>query len=62
MKPFFMIPDVSNVSGVIPVLGFENVEDLIQREGLVYEKFTDVLFTGETDETLYRGSYHTCVN
>ena len=31
------------------------MDDLVQREGLYYQKFTDVPFTGEIDEGLERG-------
>ena len=32
------------------------MNDLVQREGLFYEKFTDIPFTGEIDEGLKRGN------
>jgi antitoxin component YwqK of YwqJK toxin-antitoxin module len=31
--------------------------DLVQREGLYYEKFTDVPFSGKIDEGLWRGLF-----
>lgn len=34
-----------------------SMDDLVQREGLYYEKFTDVPFTGEIDEGLERGAF-----
>jgi antitoxin component YwqK of YwqJK toxin-antitoxin module len=33
------------------------MDDLVYREGLYYEKFTDVRFTGEIDEGLKRGLF-----
>ena len=33
------------------------MDDLVQREGLWYKKFTDVPFTGEIDEGLEKGNY-----
>jgi antitoxin component YwqK of YwqJK toxin-antitoxin module len=33
------------------------MDDLVQREGLYYQKFTDVPFTGEIDEGLERGNF-----
>nr|BDD45951.1 hypothetical protein 15 [Alphaproteobacteria bacterium] len=33
------------------------MDDLVQREGLHYQKFTDVPFTGEIDEGLQRGNF-----
>lgn len=33
------------------------LEDLVSRDGLVYEKFTNVPFTGEIDEGLFRGNF-----
>ena len=34
-----------------------SMDDLVEREGLYYQKFTDVPFTGEIDEELKRGNY-----
>jgi len=36
-------------------LGLE-MDDLVQREGLYYEKFTNIPFSGKIDEGLERGS------
>ena len=33
------------------------MDDLVKREGLYYQKFTDVPFTGEIDEGLERGNF-----
>ena len=33
------------------------IDDLVQREGLYYQKFTDVPFTGELNEGSFRGSF-----
>ena len=33
------------------------IDDLVYREGLYYQKFTDVPFTGEIDERLERGKF-----
>ena len=32
-------------------------DDLVERDGLIYKKFTDVPFTGEVDEGLMQGSF-----
>jgi len=37
-------------------LGLE-MDDLVQREGLYYEKFTNIPFSGKIDEGLERGSF-----
>lgn len=34
----------------------ETIDDLVYRNGLYYQKFTDVPFTGEIDEGEFRGS------
>jgi len=33
-----------------------SMDDLVERDGLLYKKFTDVPFTGEIDEGSYQGS------
>ena len=33
------------------------MDDLVERDGLFYKKFTDAPFTGEIDEGLKRGSF-----
>ena len=33
-----------------------SVDDLVERDGLLYKKFTEVPFTGEIDEGSYQGS------
>ena len=33
------------------------MDDLVEREGIYYKKFTDVPFTGKVDEGLVRGSF-----
>ena len=33
------------------------MDDLVERDGLYYQKFTDVPFTGEIDEGLKRGNF-----
>ena len=33
-----------------------SVDDLVERDGLFYKKFTDALFTGEIDEGSAQGS------
>ena len=35
----------------------EGFDDLIERDGLFYKKFTDAPFTGEIDEGLERGPF-----
>ena len=34
-----------------------SADDLVERDGLFYKKFTDVPFTGEVDEGLKQGSF-----
>lgn len=55
MKPLFTIPLVLMSLVSFPSWGL-SMDDLVQREGLYYQKFTDVPFTGEVDEGLKRGS------
>ena len=56
MKPHFIIPLVLLSLVSFPSWGL-SVDDLVQREGLYYQKFTDIPFTGEIDEGLERGNF-----
>lgn len=51
MKTLFIIPLV-----LMPLVSFPSwgltMDDLVQRDGLYYEKVTDVPFTGDIDEGL----------
>tara|TARA_Y200000002_G_C22637691_1_gene645475 strand:- start:1293 stop:1496 length:204 start_codon:yes stop_codon:yes gene_type:complete len=53
MKTPFIIPLV-----LMPLVSFPSwdltMDDLVQRDGLYYEKVTDVPFTGDIDEGLAR--------
>ena len=37
-------------------VGADSIDDLVRREGLYYKKFSDVPFTGEINEGLFRGN------
>ena len=54
MKTLFIIPLVLMSLVSFPSWGL-TMDDLVQREGLYFQKFTDVPFTGEVDEGLKRG-------
>ena len=49
MRTLFIIPLVLMSLVSLPSWGL-SMDDLVQREGLYYQKFTDVPFTGEVDE------------
>ena len=49
MRTLFIIPLVLISLVSLPSWGL-SMDDLVQREGLYYQKFTDVPFTGEVDE------------
>ena len=55
MRTLFIIPLVLISLVSFPGWGL-TIDDLVQREGIYYKKFTDVPFTGEIDEGEYRGS------
>ena len=55
MKSLFIIPLVLMSLVSSPSWGVA-YDDLVQRAGLYYEKFTATPFTGEIDEGLARGS------
>ena len=55
MKSLFIIPLVLLSLVSFPSWG-ETMDDLVEREGLYYKKFTAVPFTGEVDESLNLGS------
>ena len=52
----FIIPLVLMSLVSFPSWGL-TMDDLVQRDGLYYKKFTDVPFTGEIDEGLERGNF-----
>lgn len=54
MKKVIIIPLVLMSLVSFPSWGL-TMDDLVQREGLYYKKFTDVPFTGVVDKGLYRG-------
>ena len=56
MKSHSIIPLVLMCLVSFPSWGL-TMDDLVQREGLYYQKFTDVPFTGEIDEGLERGNF-----
>ncbi len=55
MRTLFIIPLVLLSLVSFPSWGL-TMGDLVKREGLYYQKFTDVPFTGEIEEGLKRGS------
>ena len=55
MRTLFIIPLVLMSLVSFPSWGL-TIDDLVQREGVYYKKFTDVPFTGEIDEGTERGS------
>ena len=56
MKPHSIIPLVLMSLMSFPGWGL-TMDDLVVREGLYYEKFTNVPFTGEIDEGSERGHF-----
>ena len=56
MKTLFIIPLVLMSLVSFPSWGL-SMDDLVEREGLYFQKFTDIPFTGEIDEGLTRGNY-----
>ena len=56
MRTIFIIPLVLMSLVSFPSWGL-SMDDLVQREGVYYKKFTDVPFTGEIDEGLERGLF-----
>ena len=56
MKSLFIITLVLMSLVSFPSWGL-TMDDLVQREGLHYQKFTDVPFTGEIDEGLVMGNF-----
>ena len=56
MRTPFIIPLVLMSMVSFPSWGL-TMDDLVQRDGLYYQRFTDVPFTGEIDEGLARGSF-----
>ena len=56
MKTHFITPLVLILLVSFPSWGL-TMDDLVVREGLYYEKFTNVPFTGEIDEGLERGNF-----
>ena len=55
MKSAYIVPLVLMSLMSSPSWGL-TMEDLVQRDGLFYEKFTSTPFTGEINEALHRGS------
>ena len=55
MRTIFIIPLVLLSLVSFPSWGL-TTNDLVKRDGLYYQKFTDVPFTGEIDEGLEKGS------
>ena len=55
MKSLFIIPLVLMSLISFPSWGL-SMDDLVERGGLYYEKFTSTPFTGELDEGQHRGS------
>ena len=55
MKPLFIIPLVLMSLVSFPSWGL-TMDDLVQRDGLYYEKFTDVPFTGKINEGTMQGN------
>ena len=56
MRTLFIIPLVLLSLVSFPSWGL-TFDDLVKREGLYYQRFTDVPFTGEIGEGLIRGNY-----
>ena len=56
MRTLFIIPLVLLSLVSFPSWGL-SMGDLVDRHGVYYKKFNDVLFTGEIDEGLKRGSF-----
>ena len=56
MKPLFIIPLVLMSLVSFPSWGL-TMDDLVEREGLYYEKFTDIPFTGKSIKADYRAFY-----
>ena len=56
MRTLFIIPLVLMSLVSFPSWGL-TMDDLVQREGLYYQKFTDVPFTGELNEGSFRGLF-----
>ena len=56
MRTLFIIPLVLMSLVSFPSWGL-SMDDLVQREGLYYQKFTDVPFTGEVDEGREQGVF-----
>ena len=56
MRTLFIIPLVLMSLVSFPSWGL-TMDDLVQREGIYYKKFTDIPFTGEIDEGLETGKF-----
>lgn len=56
MKTLFIIPMVLMSLVSSPSWGL-TMDDLVERDGLYYQKFIDVPFTGEIDEETIKGKY-----
>ena len=50
MRTLFIIPMVLMSLVSFPSLGLDFLNDLVEREGIYYEKFSSTPFTGEVDE------------
>lgn len=60
MRTLFIVPLVLMSLVSFPSWG-ETIDDLVEREGIYYKKFTDVPFTGKVDEGFVRKFWVGCL-